>query len=87
MHVTKRRGMEGRDVLSTSDNQDDDVEQESIWSKVGNAVGLGKLMFLSSRVERDMQFEALASNIRSCYIIYQVLRLSSVLFKADFILN
>ena len=33
--------MEDRDVLGTSDSPDTEAENESIWQKVGSAVGLG----------------------------------------------
>ena len=33
--------MEDRDVLGTSDSPDTEGENESIWQKVGSAVGLG----------------------------------------------
>ena len=43
LQVAKREGMEDADVLSygTDDGGDDDDVEESIWSKVGSAVGLG----------------------------------------------
>lgn len=41
MQVAKRPGMEDRDVLGTSDSPDTEAENESIWQKVGSAVGLG----------------------------------------------
>jgi len=41
LQVAKRPGMEDRDVLGTSDSPDTEAENESIWQKVGSAVGLG----------------------------------------------
>ena len=41
MQVAKQPGMEDRDVLGTSDSPDTEAENESIWQKVGSAVGLG----------------------------------------------
>ena len=41
MQVAKRPGMEDRDVLGSPDSPDAEGENESIWQKVGSAVGLG----------------------------------------------
>jgi len=44
LQVSKRPGMEDVDVLAVTDAPEDNqqIEEESIWSQVGSAIGLGK---------------------------------------------
>ena len=64
LQVSKKPGMENRDVLSP-EKEDEESGDESIWSQVGSAIGLNKRKKKDTKPTETINIFSLASGTRS----------------------
>ena len=66
LQVSKKPGMENRDVLSP-EKEDEESSDESIWSQVGSAIGLNKKKKKDAKPTETINIFSLASGMGSIF--------------------